>query len=75
MSANSTYRDNWALSAARAADVAKLMMAMGIDEHMLAISGYGPSRLLLPETDVSGKVLLENRRKNRRIEIRLIKKG
>jgi chemotaxis protein MotB len=61
---NYKYPSNWELSAARALNIVKFMAgAGGIEPSRLSAIGYGEYRPLVPNTSI------ENRRKNRRIEI------
>ncbi len=58
-------RNNWELSAARAAAVAEFLIAQGIPAGRLMIAGFADTRPLVPNTDEEG------RRFNRRVEIAL----
>jgi chemotaxis protein MotB len=59
------FPSNWELSTARASRVARQLVENGVDPARLSVSGYGDSRPLAPNTSP------ENRRGNRRVEIRL----
>lgn len=61
-----TFPSNWELSAARAASVAKVLMANGIAPRQLTIQGQSEFKPLLANTS------RENRRANRRVEISVI---
>ncbi len=61
-----TFPSNWELSAARAASVAKLLIANGISPRQLTIQGQSEFKPLFANT--TGK----NRKANRRVEISLI---
>ena len=61
-----TFPSNWELSAARAASVAKVLMANGIAPQQLTIQGQSEFKPLLANTSQ------ENRRANRRVEISVI---
>jgi chemotaxis protein MotB len=61
----SGYRDNWDLSAARAAAVVRYLESKGVDSAMLGLSGYSQYRPLAPNDTAEG------RSQNRRIEIAL----
>jgi chemotaxis protein MotB len=59
------FPSNWELSTARASRVARQLIENGVDPARLSVRGYGDSRPLAPNTTP------ENRRGNRRVEIRL----
>ena len=61
--------DNWTLSVIRASAVGRVLTASGIPEATLRVTGKGSAQPLLPEKSSGGKVLAENMRKNRRIDI------
>ena len=61
---NDRFRDNWELSAARAATVLRYLIANSpIDPEHLAIAGYGPYRPVGDNETETGRAL------NRRVEI------
>jgi len=60
--AGARFRDNWELSALRAAQVLRHLLARGIEPGRLTATGFGELEPLFPNT------LEENRAKNRRIE-------
>jgi chemotaxis protein MotB len=60
------YPSNWELSAARAASVAKALMADGVAPERLTIQGLSQFKPLVANTNA------DNRRINRRVEISLI---
>lgn len=63
------YRSNWELSAARAFSVRDYFIKVeGIDEKRISCVGYGEYRPIAPNDTE------ENRAKNRRIEIKIVKK-
>jgi chemotaxis protein MotB len=64
---NSQFPSNWELSAIRAVNVAKFMIANGVDPHRIATEGYSAYRPLQPNTSD------DNKQANRRVEITLIK--
>jgi chemotaxis protein MotB len=59
------FPSNWELSTGRASRVARQLIESGIEPARLSVKGYGDSRPLAPNTSP------ENRRINRRVEIRL----
>lgn len=64
---NSSYRSNWELSSSRAVSVAHYMLTnKGVLPGRIAIEGYADTKPLMPNDSV------ENRAKNRRVEIILI---
>jgi len=63
---NDRFRDNWELSAARAATVLRYLIANSpIDPEHLAIAGYGPYRPVGDNETETGRAL------NRRVEINI----
>jgi chemotaxis protein MotB len=60
------FPTNWELSAARAIDVVKLLIAQGVDPAMLSAAGYGPY------DPVASNATPDGQAKNRRIEITLV---
>lgn len=65
------FKDNWELSAARAANVVRFFLQAGVSAEKLKASGYADTYPILPERDENGKVNYDNQRKNRRIVVRL----
>jgi chemotaxis protein MotB len=63
------YKNNWALSSARAGEVASRLIALGIDAAKVSTSGVADQRPLYPEVDENGRPIVENRAKNRRVHI------
>lgn len=57
------HRDNWDLSADRAASVTRVLGKQGIKDNRMGIAGYGPYQAVAPN------VSEENRKQNRRVEI------
>jgi chemotaxis protein MotB len=64
---NTRFPSNWELSAIRAVNVAKFMIANGVYPHRISTEGYSAYRPLQPNNTA------QNRRTNRRVEITLIK--
>ncbi len=62
------YKSNWELSASRAFSVRAFLIKEGIEEKRISCVGYGEYRPVAPNDTE------ENRAKNRRIEIKIIKK-
>ena len=62
------YKSNWELSAARAFSVIDALTQAGVSPNRLSAWGFGENR------PVAGNVRKADRRKNRRIEIVLLKK-
>ncbi len=65
--------DNWSLSVLRASEVAKFMMAQGVDTKKLRVEGRGSAEPILPEKTADGRPIPENMKRNRRIEIEVKK--
>lgn len=57
------YRDNWGLSAMRAAGIASFLAQEGIDPIRLQAVGFGPTQPLVPNDTA------EHRRLNRRVDL------
>ena len=62
---NDEFPSNWELSVARAIAVSKIMIENGIQPNRINVAGYGEFRPLVENES------LENRNKNRRIELKL----
>ncbi len=65
---NKKFESNWDLSSYRAIEVAKYLMSKGVPPESITAAGYGKYRPLVNNDSV------ENRSKNRRVEIYLIPK-
>jgi chemotaxis protein MotB len=65
--------DNWSLSVLRASEVAKFMMAQGVDTKKLRVEGRGSAEPILPEKTADGRPIPDNMKRNRRIEIEVRK--
>ncbi len=63
------FPSNWELSAARAASVARFLIANGVDPARITIQGCASYRPVAPNDSV------DHRQANRRVEITLIEKG
>jgi len=57
------HRDNWDLSADRAASVTRVLSRQGIKDNRMGIAGYGPFQSVAPNVNEA------NRKQNRRVEI------
>ena len=62
---NKEYPSNWELSAARAISVAKIMIKNGIEPFRINVAGYGQFKPLVENNTI------QNRERNRRIELKL----
>jgi chemotaxis protein MotB len=65
------YKDNWELSAARAATVVRIFEKDGFAPSHLTAVGMGSSRPSAPNRDQNGKLIPENLERNRRVMIRI----
>jgi chemotaxis protein MotB len=63
------FASNWEFTALQAAKLARLFSAAGVEESRIKIVGYGDSRPKVPNADINGKAIDENRQRNERIEI------
>lgn len=66
---NDFFRSNWHLSAARAVSVAEYLLGCGVAPQRITTQGFAEFRPLFPSDTP------QNRAKNRRVEITLLKKG
>ena len=62
------FPSNWELSTTRATNVLRFLIAQGIDGRKLSAVGYGEYRPLVPNNNSE-----ENRRKNRRVDIVILR--
>ncbi len=60
------FPSNWELSLGRAMQVARFLMANGVDPHGISVEGFGPYRPVADNLDALG------RKANRRVEISLL---
>ena len=65
------FPSNWEFSAARAARIVRLLLDNGVNPVQIKAVGYGSSLPKVPNLDVSGRPIPENRKINQRIVIRL----
>ncbi len=63
------FPSNWELSAARAINVAKLLVKYGIDKKRIQPIAYADTRPKVPNLDQFGRPIKANQAKNRRIEL------
>lgn len=63
------YASNWALSAARAQSVVRLLLDQGVSPRQLQVVGFGEVRPRQPNATDEGRAA------NRRIEIKILKQG
>ena len=69
--AGDLYPSNWELSAARAAAVVRHFIARGLEPTRLKAAGFADTKPKVPNRNVLGEPIPENRAKNRRVAIRL----
>jgi chemotaxis protein MotB len=74
MSENTTFPTPWEFSAARAARMARLFEARGIDTKRLQVAAFGGVHPKVPNATSTGEVIPQNRERNRRIVISLERK-
>lgn len=65
------YRNNWELSAVRAAKLAGYLVQQGIAADHVKAVGYGDSRPKVPNLDAKGNPIEANRARNQRVTIKL----
>lgn len=68
---SSRWQSNWDLSAARASSVAKYLTLKGIEGKKIKVRGASSFEPIFSEKVKDRRELRENRRKNRRVEIRI----
>ncbi len=69
--ASDLYPSNWELSAARAAAVVRHFIARGMTPTRLKAAGFADTQPKVPNRNVMGEPIPENRAENRRVAIRL----
>ena len=69
VSVNSSFKSNWELSAARAAEVLHYLSSLGVSESNFSIAGYADTR---PQFDNSTP---EGQAYNRRVDIVILDEG
>ena len=65
------FQSNWELSSARAATVVRMFEANNVARERLRATGYADTRPKVPNLDLEGKPIPENRATNRRVVLRL----
>lgn len=65
------FPSNWELSTARATVVVRFLIEAGLEPVRLKASGYADVKPKFPNRDLFGQPIPENRKRNRRIVIRL----
>ncbi len=65
------FPSNWELSTARATGLVRFLIDAGVEPDRLKASGYADVKPKYPNRDLFGEPILENRKKNRRMSIRL----
>jgi chemotaxis protein MotB len=68
---NQRFPSNWELSTARAAGVARALIAGGVPASAIQVSGFADQRPVVVEHDANGITLATAKRLNRRVEINL----
>lgn len=69
------YPSNWELSSARAAHMARFLIENGIKPENLKVVGYADTKPKVPNLDLNGKPIPENRARNQRVVIHLERVG
>jgi chemotaxis protein MotB len=65
------FPSNWELSTLRATGVVRYLIKIGLEPDRLKAAGYADVNPKVPNLDLFGAPIPENRAKNRRIVIRL----
>lgn len=65
------YPSNWELSTARAARMARFFIERGIPAKRISATGYADSRPKVPNRDIHGDPIPENRRQNERVIVKI----
>ena len=63
------YPSNWELSAARATNIVRFLIANGLTPELMQATGYADTRPKVPNLDSQGRPIPENRELNRRVII------
>lgn len=70
----SRFPSNWELSASRATSVVRALVEGGLKRTQVSAMAFGDTRPLAPNVDASGRPSPENRERNRRVVIRVVRK-
>ena len=70
----SRFPSNWELSAARATAVVRALVEAGLDASQVSAIAYGDARPKVANRDGKGKPIVDNRERNRRVVIRVVRK-
>lgn len=70
---NAQFPTNWELSAARAANVVRYLVAQGFPQEKLRVVGFGATQPKAPNRDSAGNPIPANQELNRRVVIRMVK--
>lgn len=65
------YPSNWELSAARATNIVRFLIANGLTAELMQATGYAETRPKVPNLDNQGRPIPENRELNRRVVIKV----
>jgi chemotaxis protein MotB len=65
------YPSNWELSTARSARMARFFIEQGIEPKRLKAVGYADTKPKVPNLDLHGNAIIENRKLNERVMIRI----
>ena len=68
---NEQFPSNWELSAFRAAVVLRELIDLGVEPEFMKAVGFADTKPKVPNLDVLGEPIVENREKNNRVTIRL----
>lgn len=67
------FPSNWELSAARAANVVRFMIAQGFPPQKMRVVGYGSTQPKAENRDAAGNPIAINQEMNRRVVVRMLK--
>jgi chemotaxis protein MotB len=67
------FPSNWELSSARASNVVRFMISLGIEPKMLRAVGYADVKPKAANRDATGNVIPANQELNRRVVVKLVK--
>lgn len=65
------YPSNWELSAARATNIVRFLIANGLTPELMQATGYAETRPKVPNLDQQGRPIAKNRELNRRVVIKV----
>lgn len=72
--ATQQFPSNWELSAARASNVVRFLMAKGLAKEKLSVAAFADTKPKAANRDATGNPIAANQELNRRVVIKIVKK-